>query len=219
MKVLFTTTYRPVTFGGINDAVRKITGKIKREGMNADTFTPSQDGGTVIIENYYETGSKNNTDNKNSKKGTLLESTLAGAGAGTAASGASAATKKTQGINSNNTQAADADVDTDDTTPVDMLGENGDAAAETGKVPTDDIKIGDNLANDPADISSNDIDLETPTEDLVSEIPAEDVADIGDIEADAELPEIEAPEIETPEIEIPEIELPDIDLADIIDLY
>lgn len=198
MKVLFTTTYRPVTFRGINDTVRKITGKIKREGMNADTFTPSQEGTTVLIENYYEAGSKNNKDdNKNSKKGTLLESTLAGAGAGTAASGASAATKKTQGTN-NNTQAVDADVDTDDTTPVDMLGENSDAAAETGKVPTDDTKISDNLANDPADISSNDIDLETPTEDLVSEIPAEDIADLGDIDAEAELPEIETPEIETP---------------------
>ena len=195
MRITF-NTYHPTQFRGINEALNKIKSQINSNvgGISGrEGFTPAQDGGTVIIENYYE-GGKDKTDfsQYSSGRGTAAaEGAVSGATTGTAIEGTKNVANKIKHSGENVEKPDENAIDTDDTSSIDLLGEDKNVTAA-------DTETGDNI----------DVEGSNEGSDIDHEIDADpDIDTIPDIDTDPDIDMV-------PDIDIdPEIDV-DIDVFD-----
>ena len=201
MRISFNSAYCATPFKGINEAVNKIREQIENGKFSAgDTFTKSQDGGTVIIENYYEKGQSSDINPQSSKGGAAVEGAVSGTTTGTAIEGTKSVAEKMKTKEGIKTEKSTDTVDSDDSTQVDLLDENDLQNGEVNNI-IDDNNLQENAPDIDSehigayDIDDNNLDIDNP---------------------DIDIPEIEGPEIEAPDIDVADIDVSDIDVSDIL---
>ena len=193
MRIAF-NTYRPTQFRGLHDALNRIQSQINAGGIpTRDGFTPVQDGGTVIIENYYESG-KDKTDFSklgNGRGTAATEGAVSGATTGGAIEGTKTIAKKIKNSGEDVEKPNDSAVDADDATSIDLLGDDNNIDAGNKKSIDEKLEVSESNADDSISTENSDdftdIDNEIDIEPDVELDPDIDIEPDVDIEPDIDI--------------------------------